>query len=97
MLGDTYVAIFSHQLLSKPQKPVGIEGIEGIVVYLMSLYTKPSNFVIAPFLGQGEVLLACERMGRICFAGDGNPERVERAITRWQKWTGKEAKKMVSN
>lgn len=97
MLGDTYVAVFSHQLLPKPQKPVGIEGIEGIVVYLMSLYTKPSNFVIAPFLGQGEVLLACERMGRICFAGDGDPERVERAIARWQKWTGKEANVTVSN
>ncbi len=97
MLGDTYVAIFSHQSLSKPQKPVGIEGVEGIVGYLLSLYTQPSNFVIAPFVGQGEVLLACEKMGRICFAGDGNSERVERAIARWQKWTGKEAKKMVSN
>jgi len=89
MIGDIYVAIFSHQSISKPDKPMGIEGIEGIIGYLVSLYTKPSNFVIAPFLGEGEVAIACERMGRICFAGDENPQRVQRAIARWQQWTGK--------
>ncbi len=96
LLGDIYVAIFSHQLICKPQKPMGIEGVEGIVTYLISLYTKPSNFVIAPFLGQGEVLITCEKMGRICFAGEENPQLVERAIARWQKWTGKPAEKTVS-
>jgi len=96
MLGDTYVAIFSRQAISKPQKPVGIEGVEGIVAYLVSLYTQPSNFVIAPFLGQGEVLITCEKMGRICFAGDENPELVNRAIARWQNWAGKQAQKMMS-
>jgi ParB family chromosome partitioning protein len=75
---------------------MGIEGVEGIVTYLISLYTKPSNFVIAPFLGQGEVLITCEKMGRICFAGEENPQLVERAIARWQKWTGKPAEKTVS-
>jgi ParB family transcriptional regulator, chromosome partitioning protein len=95
ILGDMYLAIFSHQLIPKLEKPIGIEGVEGIVAYLVSLYTKPSNFVIAPFLGQGEVLMACEKMGRICFAGDENPELVQRAIARWQKWTQKPAQKAV--
>jgi ParB family chromosome partitioning protein len=62
----------------------------------VNLYTKPSNFVIAPFLGHGEVLITCEKMGRICFAGDENPELVNRAIARWQTWTGKQAEKTVS-
>ncbi len=97
MIGDIYVAIFSHQSISKPHKPIEIEGVEGIVAYLVSLYTKPSNFIIAPFLGQGEVLITCERMGRICFAGEENPELVNRALMRWQKWTGKQFKKMVSD
>jgi ParB family chromosome partitioning protein len=96
MLGDIYLAIFSHQLISKPHKPIGIQGVEGIVTYLVNLYTKPSNFVIAPFLGHGEVLITCEKMGRICFAGDENPELVDRAIARWQTWTGKQAEKTVS-
>lgn len=97
MVGNIYVGIFSHQQISQPAKPIGIEGVEGIVGYLVSLYTKPSNFVIAPFLGQGEVPIACERMGRICFVGDENPEVVHRAIARWQKWTGKQAQNMLSN
>jgi ParB family chromosome partitioning protein len=93
MLGDIYVAIFSHQSISKPQKPNGIEGLEGIVAYLVSLYTNSNNFVIAPFLGQDGVLITCEKMGRICFCGEENPELVNRAIARWQKWTGKRAEK----
>lgn len=96
LLGNIYVAIFSHQSISKPERSIAIEGVEGIVAYLVSLYTKPGNFVISPFLGHGEVLITCEKMGRTCFAGDENPERLERAIARWQKWTGKRAEKTMS-
>ncbi len=63
------------------------------MAYLVSLYTQPSNFVIAPFMGHGEVLITGERIGRIDFVGDNNPERVSCAIARWQNWTGKEAAK----
>jgi ParB family transcriptional regulator, chromosome partitioning protein len=86
-----YITVYAATSLLKPEKPAEIEGIEGIVAYLINLYTKPSNFVIAPFLGHGEVLMACERTGRICFAGDQEPERVNRSILRWQKWTSKTA------
>jgi ParB family transcriptional regulator, chromosome partitioning protein len=93
VLGELYVGIYSQDPILKPEKPVGIEGIEGIVAYLISLYTKHDNFVLAPFLGHAEVLIACERMKRICFAGDKATENVDRAIARWQKWTGQEAKR----
>jgi ParB family transcriptional regulator, chromosome partitioning protein len=93
ILGDLYIGVYSKKPMLKPEKPAGIDGIEGIVAYLMSLYTKPENFVLVPFLGHAEVVIACERMGRICFAGDQNPDKVDRAIARWQKWTGQEAKK----
>ncbi len=95
LIGDMYVAVFSHRSIPEPHKPIQISGVEGIVAYLVSLYTQPSNFVIAPFLGHGEVLITCERMGRIGFAGDENPRLVTRAIARWQKWTGKQAAKTV--
>jgi ParB family chromosome partitioning protein len=93
VLGELYVGIYSQDPILKPEKPVGIEGIEGIVAYLISLYTKHDNFVLAPFLGHAEVLIACERMRRICFAGDKATENVDRAIARWQNWTGQEAKR----
>jgi ParB family chromosome partitioning protein len=92
LLGGLYVGVFSHQPILIPTKPAGFEGIEGLIAYLLSLYTKPGNFVIAPFLNHGEVLITCERMDRICFGGDPTVEQVEYAISRWQKWTGKTAK-----
>jgi len=95
MLGDFYLAVFSHQVITKPEQPVEIEGVEGIVAYLVSLYTNPYNFVIAPFLGHGEVLVTCEKMGRVCFAGEENPDLIHQAINRWQQWTGKQAEKVV--
>ncbi|MBW4557363.1 MAG: ParB N-terminal domain-containing protein [Trichormus sp. ATA11-4-KO1] len=89
LLGNVYVGIFSHQLISRPQAPINIEGVEGIVNYLINLYTNQNNFVIAPFMGHGEVLVACERLGRICFVGDGNLEALQRGVLRWQQLSGK--------
>ncbi|YAF94175.1 MAG: ParB N-terminal domain-containing protein [Nodularia sp. CChRGM 3473] len=89
LLGNVYLGIFSHQLISRPQAPINIEGVEGIVNYLINLYTSQNNFVIAPFMGHGEILLACERLGRICFVGDANPGLVGRGLLRWQQWSGK--------
>jgi ParB family chromosome partitioning protein len=94
LLGNLYIGIFSHQTIAKPQTPINIEGVEGIINYLLNLYTNPNNFVIAPFMGHGEILIACERLGRICFIGDSNSELVNRGLARWQNWTGKQAKKI---
>ena len=93
LLGKLYVAVFSHQSISRPRKPIEIEGIEGIVAYLVNQYTDWGNSVLAPFLGHGEILITCERMGRICVAGDSNPQIVSRALVRWQNWTEKQAQK----
>lgn len=89
VLGNIYLGIFSHQSISQPQAPINIDGVEGIVNYLINLYTHQNNFVIAPFIGNGEILIACERMARLCFTGDENPQLVNRGIMRWQQWTGK--------
>ncbi|MCX7592977.1 MAG: ParB N-terminal domain-containing protein [Fischerella sp.] len=94
IIDNLYIGIFSRQLISNPQIPINVEGIEGIVNYLINLYTSHQDkFVIAPFMGNGEILIACERLGRICFIGDENPELVSRGIRRWEQWTGKQADK----
>lgn len=93
LIDDLYVAIFSRHSISAPEQPIEISGLEGIVAYLVNLYTNQGNFVIAPFVGHGELLITCERMGRICIAGDQDPELISRVIRRWQNWTGKEVSK----
>ena len=94
LISNIYAGIFSRQSIPKPQRPIEVEGLEGIVSYLINLYTSWGNSVILPFLGAGEVLIACERLGRICFGGDEDPQLVSRAIARWQNLTGKRAYKL---
>lgn len=91
VLGNIYVGIFSHQSISKPPMPINISGVEGIVNYLLHLYTSPQDNVIAPFIGHGEILVTCERMERNCFIGDKNLQLVNRSIRRWEERTGKKA------
>jgi ParB family transcriptional regulator, chromosome partitioning protein len=85
IIDDVYVGIFSQQSIPKPQGKINIGGVEGIISYLLGTYTQPNNYVIAPFMGNGEVLVGCDRMSRICFTGDGNPELVNRGMERWQR------------
>jgi ParB family chromosome partitioning protein len=94
LIGGLYLAVFSHHSLPQPQRP-SLEGIESTIAYLVSLYTKPGNFVIGTELGYGELLIACERLGRVCFIGDPYPQRVDYAIERWQQLTRKQAEKMT--
>ncbi|MCC5637082.1 ParB N-terminal domain-containing protein [Nostoc sp. CHAB 5844] len=96
LVNNLYIGIFSHHSIAKPQSPIHIEGIEGVVNYLINFYTSPNNFVIAPFMGDGEILIAGERLGRICFIGDESPQLVSRGVMRWQQWTSKPAQKMLS-
>lgn len=93
VIGGIYIALFSYYSLIESQQPIGVEGVEGIVTFLISLYSHEGNFVIAPFIGHGETLICCERMGRICFTGDLESQRVSQALARWQQWTGKPMEK----
>ena len=89
--GNWYIAVLSHQSVPKPRKQTEIDGIEGIVSFLIDLYSGWNDTILVPFIGNGEVIIACERMGRICVAGDNNPHKIHRSIVRWENWTNKNA------
>ncbi|MBF2067743.1 MAG: ParB N-terminal domain-containing protein [Calothrix sp. C42_A2020_038] len=95
VVNQIYISVFSHHNIPKPEAKICIEGIEAIISYLLNMYTHPNSFVISPFMGHGETLIACERLGRICFVGDENPDLINRGITRWQKLTNKQAQKII--
>ena len=90
VVGNIYVGIFAQKSIPQPPIPIQVEGVEGIVNYLLHLYTSPNDLVIAPFMGQGEILATCEIMGRIGLIGDRNREFVHRGLIRWQNLTGKQ-------
>jgi DNA modification methylase len=55
----------------------------------IKLYAK--NHVIDLFLGSGSTLIACEKLNKICYGFEHNPQFIDVIIQRWQQFTGKEA------
>lgn len=50
--------------------------------------------VYDPFSGSGTTIIACEQLGRRCFAIEIDPGYVAVAIERWEKFSGGKAKKL---
>lgn len=53
--------------------------------------SKPRDIVLDCFLGSGTTLLAAERVGRLCYGIELDPQYVDTAILRWQQMTGRDA------
>jgi DNA modification methylase len=53
--------------------------------------SKPRDIVLDCFLGSGTTLLAAERVGRLCYGVELDPQYVDTAILRWQQMTGRDA------
>ena len=51
------------------------------------------KLVFDPFLGSGTTLIACEQLGRTAYAMEIEPEYCDIAVKRWEKFTGKKAKR----
>jgi DNA modification methylase len=49
------------------------------------------EIVLDSFLGSGTTLIAAERMGRICYGMELDPQYVDTAVRRWQAFTSLEA------
>ncbi|WP_252258544.1 site-specific DNA-methyltransferase [Erythrobacter aurantius] len=49
------------------------------------------EIVLDPFLGSGTTMIAAERVGRICCGIELDPKYVDRAIRRWEAFTGEHA------
>ena len=45
-------------------------------------------------IGSGATLIACERLGRICYGMEIEPRYVQVSIERWQNYTGRKAVKL---
>jgi len=55
--------------------------------------SSPGHAVYDPFLGSGTTVIAAETEGRHCYGMELEPEYIDMTIRRWQKLTGKEAKR----
>jgi DNA modification methylase len=49
------------------------------------------DHVYDPFVGSGTTVIACEQLGRKCYAMEIEPKYVDVAVKRWEQFTGKQA------
>lgn len=56
--------------------------------------SKRNEIVYDGFCGSGSTLIACEQLGRTCYAMELDPKYVDVIIKRWEEFTGKKAVKI---
>lgn len=71
----------------------GTKPLELLIPYIKVL-TKRGDLVLEPFGGSGSTLIACLKLGRKCRLMEKSPVYTEVIIKRWEKYTGKIAKKI---
>ena len=57
--------------------------------------TNDGDIVCEPFCGGGTTLIACEQLGRKCYAMELEPKYIDLIIARWEKFTGRKAEKIA--
>lgn len=71
----------------------GTKPLEILIPYIKFL-TKRDGLVLEPFGGSGSTLIASIKMGRVCRIMEKSPEYAEVIKARWERVTGKVAKKI---
>lgn len=69
------------------QKPVGLFSA------ILEDFSEDGDSVIDAFLGSGTTVIACEKLGRTCYAMEIEPAYVDVALQRWEEFTGEKATK----
>ena len=66
-----------------------------LFAYLLSNSSKREDVVLDSFGGSGTSIIACEQLGRKCYMMELDPRYIDVIIARWEKFTGKKAKKIA--
>jgi len=74
----------------------GTKPLEILIPYIKVL-TKRDDLIVEPFGGSGSTLIASEKMTRRCFLMEKSPVYAEVIRNRWEKLTGRKAKKYEGN
>lgn len=54
-------------------------------------HTVARDLIYDPFCGSGTAIIAAEKLGRVCYAMEIDPQYVQVAVTRWETFTGMKA------
>ena len=62
-----------------------------LIAETVEMATVKGEIVHDPFLGSGTTLIACEQLGRRCYAMEIEPKYCDVAVRRWEEFTGRKA------
>lgn len=62
-----------------------------LVIQKLAACTLKGELVVDMFSGSGSTLIACEKLGRVCYLSEWDPQFVNLTIDRWEGFTGKKA------
>lgn len=79
----------TNERVHPTQKPVAIPE------HAIKHSSNPNALVVDLFLGSGTTIIACEKLNRKCYGLEIDPHYCGIIIERWQKYTGKEAHRMI--
>jgi len=65
-----------------------------LIVRSLKNSSRHGDICFEPFSGSGTTLMGCEATGRRCRAIELDPRYVQVALERWERWTGRKAKKV---
>lgn len=65
-----------------------------LMSYIVETFSEEGETVIDPFLGSGQTLLACERLGRKCVGAEIEPRFCAEIIHRWESLSGSKAQRV---
>lgn len=62
-----------------------------LALFCIDIHSFIDGIVHEPFAGTGTTVIACEQLGRKCYAMEIEPKYVDVAVRRWEQFTGKQA------
>ena len=57
----------------------------------IKMHSDKGDIILEPFCGSGTTIIACEQIGRKCYAVERDPKYCDVAIDRWENFTGQKA------
>lgn len=85
----TQVTVLDFQRPSRNAEHPTMKPVE-IINYLIGNNSKGEDIVLDLFLGGGSTLIACQKMGRICYGMELDPKYVDVIVQRYVDYTGNE-------
>ena len=79
---------FDHKRHHPTQKPIKLSQ------WFLEKYSKENDNILDLFGGSGSTLIACEQLNRKCYMMELDEYFTQVIISRWEKLTGKKAKKV---